>query len=152
MNDNVIERTILIAAPRERVWEALTDPKMVEQWFSPGTSWETVGQGVGARLFVRNKETGEEMYTQVITVFDPPSRLVNSSVPATPGAQPQLTSFTLEEEDGGTRLTLVYSGLESMDEESRRRFIEQSGTGFELMLGNIRAVLEGTPLPMPGGF
>lgn len=151
MDNNVIERTIWIAATRERVWEAITDPKMVEQWFSPGTSWETSGEGVGMKLYVRNPETGVEMYTQIVEVFEPPHRLVQRSAP-TPPETPQVTDYTLEEENGGTRLTMVYSGLESMSEEARRQFIEQAGQGFTLMLGNIKAFVEGTPLPMPGGF
>src|SRR5688572_19975639 len=30
-----IERSIWIAAPRERVWQAVTDPEQVIQWFVP---------------------------------------------------------------------------------------------------------------------
>jgi uncharacterized protein YndB with AHSA1/START domain len=147
MDKPTIERTVWIAAPRERVWDAITDPKQVEQWFSPGTPWVLTEMEVGGRLFVRNKETGEEMYTQVIPVFDPPHRLMLRS-----RAESHESDYTLEEENGGTRLTFVYSGFEGMPEEQRKLFMEQSGTGFDLMLGNIKAVIEGTPLPMPGGF
>jgi uncharacterized protein YndB with AHSA1/START domain len=150
MEPTSIERTIWIAASRERVWDAITDPEQVEQWFSPGTRWELSTMGVGGRLFVRNPETGAEMYTQIIAVFDPPARLVTRSLPNPPDTE-HVTAYTLEEEDGGTRLTMVYS-FEGMPEEKRRTFNQQSGTGFTLMLGNIKGFIEGTPLPMPGGF
>jgi uncharacterized protein YndB with AHSA1/START domain len=151
MEGLAIERTIWIDAPRERVWAAITDPAQVEQWFSPGTKWETVGEGPGMRLFVRNKETGEEMYTQVTEVFDPPHRLVSVSV-ATPPDTPHETSWVLEEENGGTRLTMTYSGFEGMSEDQRATFMTNAGMGFTLMLGNIKACIEGTELPNPGGF
>ena len=39
MSKIVIERSIWIASPRERVWQAVTDPAQIAQWFAPGTSF-----------------------------------------------------------------------------------------------------------------
>ena len=61
-----VERSIWIAAPRERVWRAITDPKQVEQWFSPGTPWRLSALEVGGRLSVYNPETDSDKYIQVI--------------------------------------------------------------------------------------
>jgi hypothetical protein len=58
----------------------------------------------------------------------------------------------LEDEKGGTRLTLVYSGYENLPEEERQASMDRDGMGFTLVLGNIQAVVEGKPLPQPGGF
>jgi uncharacterized protein YndB with AHSA1/START domain len=146
-----VERDIWIAAPRERVWKAITDPEQVGQWFSPGTNWRSTGLHVGARLSVYDPDTDTEMYTQILEVVDPPHRLVTRS-DSHPPEKPFVTAWTLEEENGGTRLLLRFSGYESLPDDTRRGRTEQDGTGFGMMLENIKAQVEGTPLPYPGGF
>lgn len=146
-----IERTIWINASRERVWQALIDPAQVEQWFAPGTTFKTSGEGVGSRLYVEDPETGAEMYTQVLEVFDPPSNLMLRSLVEPP--EPSFTTrYRLEDENGGTRLTLIFSGYEGLPADVRQQAMDENARGFELMLGNIKAVIEGTPLPNPQGF
>lgn len=145
------ERSIWINAPRERVWQALTDPAQVEQWFAPGTTFKSTGSEVGARLYVENSETGAEMYVQILEVVDPPSRLVLRSQPEPP-EMPDVTGYLLIEENNGTRLILTYSMDEGLPEAVRRTNLEQHTVGFGMMLGNVKAVIEGTPLPVPQGF
>jgi uncharacterized protein YndB with AHSA1/START domain len=146
-----IERSIWINASRERVWLALTDPEQVTSWFSPGTPFKTRGTGAGTRLYVENLETGEEMYVQVFEVFDPPHRLILKSQ-VEPPQTPFITSYRLEEENQGTRLTLIFGGYEALPEDVRQQMMNENAAGFELMLGNIKAVIEGLPLPNPQGF
>lgn len=146
-----IERSIWIAATRERVWQAITDPKQIEQWFSPGTSWESTGFEVGARIYVVDSKTGAEMYTQVIELIDPPHKLVTRSQPEPP-AKPETTSYILTEENNGTRLTLLYTGYEGLSDDDRRNRMQQDRMGFGMMLENIKAQAEGRDLPNPQGF
>jgi uncharacterized protein YndB with AHSA1/START domain len=146
-----VERSIWIAAPRERVWHAITDPIQIEKWFSPGTPWRMSALEVGGRLFVPNAETGGEMYTQIIEVVDPPHRFVMRSVPEPPEAT-QVAAYTLHEEQGGTRLVVTSSGYELMPEDVRWNSMEQNAFGFGMMLANVKAVVEGQELPHPGGF
>jgi uncharacterized protein YndB with AHSA1/START domain len=146
-----IERSVWINAPLERVWTAITDPAQVEQWFSPGTSWKSSGSGVGARLYVENPETGAEMYVQVLEVVDPPHQLVTRALPE-PGETSTTTDWRLQEENGGTRLTLIYSGYELMPDDTRQQRMEENAFGFGMMMGNIKAFIEGAPLPQPQGF
>lgn len=146
-----IERQVWINAPRERVWEAITNPDQVAAWFAPGTTFKSTGAHVGARLYVAHPETGAELYVQVLEIVDPPARLVLRSQPEPP--EPSFfTSYRLEEENNGTRLTLVFGGYEGLPEEQREQMMRENGAGFELMLGNIKAFVEGTPLPQPQGF
>jgi uncharacterized protein YndB with AHSA1/START domain len=147
----VIERSVWINAPRERVWTAITDPAQVEQWFAPGTTFKSTGAGVGARLYVENPETGAEMYVQVLEVVDPPKQLVTRALPE-PGETSTTTDWRLQEENGGTRLTLIFSGYELMPDDTRPQRMEENAYGFGMMLGNIKAFIEGTVLPQPGGF
>jgi uncharacterized protein YndB with AHSA1/START domain len=143
-----VERSIWIKAPRERVWNAITDPDQVQQWFSPGTQWSGTGVKVGGRFFVIDAETKAEMYGQVIEELDPPSRFVTRSEEETP----HVTIWTLKDENGGTRLTLTYTGYERDPEDMRHMNMEQNAFGFGMMLQNLKAVIEGAELPYPGGF
>jgi len=147
-----IERSIWIAAPRERVWRAITDPKQIQQWFSPATPWELSALEVGGRLYVYDAENDTEMYTQTIELVDPPHRLVTRSVAEPPDTMVQDTMYTLVEENGGTRLTLTYSGYEQEPDATRWSHMEENSFGFGMMLQNTKAFIEGEALPFPGGF
>ena len=146
-----IERSIWIAAPPARVWRAITDPEQIAQWFSPGTSWDMTKLAVGGRLFVRDAESGAELYPQEITLLDEPHQLALRSI-VDPPETPKLSLYTLREEAAGTRLTITHSGYELDPEGAREPAMEQNAFGFGMMLGNIKAVVEGLPLPTPGGF
>lgn len=146
-----VERHIWIDAPRERVWDALTDPVQIEQWFSPGTPWTLSALAVGGRLFVYDNETQTEMYTQIIEKLDPPHEMVLRSE-VEPTDTPATTTYTLQEEKGGTRLLIMHSGYEGLPEETRQQRLLQDEEGFTMMLGNIKAVVEKTSLPRPSGF
>jgi uncharacterized protein YndB with AHSA1/START domain len=146
-----VERSIWIAAPRERVWSAITDPVQLESWFSPGTSWNLTALEVGGRLFVPDPETGAETNVQVIQLIDPPQRFVTHSLPASPGSS-EVTAYLLQEERGGTRLTITNSGYELLPDDGRWSAMEQNAFGFGMMLENLRAYLESKDLPTPSGF
>ena len=146
-----VERSIWIAAPRERVWNAITDPAHLEIWFSPGTSWKLTALETGGRLFIPDPETGNETNVQVIQLLDPPQRFITHSLPATPGSA-EVTAYLLQEEKNGTRLTITNSGYELLPEDARWSTMEQNAFGFGVMLENLRAYVENQDLPTPGGF
>ncbi len=146
------ERSIWINSPRERVWRAITDPKQLQQWFSPATAWELSALEIGGRMYVKDAETGAEKYGQIIELLDPPHQLVTRQVPEAPSTVVKGTTYTLKEEDGGTRLTITLSGYEQEPEESRWGQIEQDTFGFGMMLQNTKAYVEGQELPFPFGF
>ena len=146
-----VERSIWIAVPRERVWNAITNPAQLENWFSPGTSWKLTALEVGGRLFIPDPETGDETNLQVIQLVDPPHRFVTQSLPASPGSA-EVTAYQLQEERDGTRLTITNSGYELLPEDERWSAMEQNAFGFGMMLENLRAYIESQDLPTPGGF
>ncbi|MAS34722.1 MAG: hypothetical protein CL610_11995 [Anaerolineaceae bacterium] len=146
-----VERSIWIKATRERVWQAITDPDQISQWFSPGTQWRGTGLIEGGRLSVYDAENDTDMYVQVIEKVDPPYQLITRSEPA-PEEVPQTTIWTLQEENQGTRLTITHTGYELQSADERPNNMEQNTFGFGMMLENLRALVEGQELPYPGGF
>jgi uncharacterized protein YndB with AHSA1/START domain len=146
-----VERSIWIAAPREKVWSAITDPAQLENWFSPGTSWKLTALEVGGRLFIPDPETGDETNVQVLQIVDPPEHFVTHALPVSPGSS-EVTAYLLQEERGGTRLTITNSGYEFLPDDGRWSAMEQNAFGFGMMLENLRAYVESSDLPTPGGF
>ena len=146
-----VERSIWVAKSRERVWKAITDPQQIQQWFSPATPWALSAFEVGGRLYVPDAETGAELYVQVIDVIDPPNQFVTRSLPEPPQIV-HITTWTLVEENGGTRLTITHTGYELEQEENRWNNMEQNAFGFGMMMENLQAYLLDTSLPYPYGF
>lgn len=146
-----VERSIWIDAPRERVWQAITDPKQLQQWYSPTTPWLLTALEVGGKFYVYNVETETEMYPQVIELIDPPHQLVTRSV-ANPPETPHGTTWRLDEEKGGTRVIITHSGYELEPDSTRHPNMEQNAFGFGMMLENLKAYNEGKALPYPFGF
>jgi uncharacterized protein YndB with AHSA1/START domain len=146
-----VERSIWIKAPQQRVWQAITDVKQLETWYSPGTPWRLSALEVGGRLGTYDPATTNDKFVQLIELLDPPHRLGLRSVPEPPEV-PELTTYTLSEERGGTRLTLINSGYELKPELGRQAAMEQNSFGFGMLLENVQAFLENRDLPYPWGF
>jgi len=147
-----LERSIWIAAPRERVWQAITDPKQLQPWYSPATEWQLSALEVGGRLYVYNAETERDMHVEIIEVLNPPSQFATRSIPEAPDTIEKNKVYTLTEENGGTRLTLILTGYEQEPDDSRGSRMEENAFGFGMMLQNTKAYIEGDSLPFPWGF
>jgi len=136
MEKLTIERSIWIAAPRERVWQAVTDPAQIAQWFAPGTSFSQNGDIISVRI-------GEtEMEVAVIVLVDPPRQISTRNLPG----MSITTTYTLEEENGGTRFTVIETGFESLSEDARKERLDQDDKGWEMALENLKAFLVGRGL------
>lgn len=146
-----LERSIWIAATQQKVWHAVTNPQAYAIWFSPNSTWELTSLEEGGKLFVRDPETGDELYTQIIEVLDPIQRFVLRTDAATLGAA-ERTDYRLRAEENGTRLTIINTGYTVLGETERDTSMEQNSIGFGMMLENIQAYLEEQPLPYPWGF
>ncbi len=147
-----IKKEIRIEAPILKVWEAITDPAIIEKWFSPGTPWVLTELAVGGRLFVRHPESGAELYVSVLEEIDPPHRVVWHGAENLPNHPENRTTYLLSEDGTGTHLTMLYTGYGNEMTEAFQKMVDQSDPAFDTMLGNIAAVIEGRPLPNPSGF
>ncbi len=142
MQKIAVKRSIWINAPRERVWQAVTDPEQIAQWFSPGASFSQNGNRISVRI-------GEmEMEVAIIELFDPPRQITTRNLPE----RTITTTYMLEEENGGTRFTVIESGYEALPEDTRQQRADQDNKGWEMALENLQAYLDGRSLPHPAGF
>ena len=127
-----------IRAKAERVWTALTDPAFIprfwlgvkaESEFRAGASWRLVFEDG------RVADVGE------ILEAEPPSRLVikwqNQFRPELTAEGPSRCTFTLSEEGGATKLTVLHE----IDKPQSQLIVAVSG-GWPKVLSNLKSLLE----------
>jgi uncharacterized protein YndB with AHSA1/START domain len=93
----MIRREIVLPNPREDVWEALTEPERLEDWFANDVDLD-LRPGGGASFRWSN---GEER-SAIVTEVEPGRRLAFEWE----GDEGEV-EFTLDDDAGGTRLTVV---------------------------------------------
>jgi uncharacterized protein YndB with AHSA1/START domain len=141
-NADEIVSEIEIAAPLERVFQALVDPSQVVKWWGqtgiyrctefqsdlrPGGKWTSAGKdGEGRRFEI----SGE--YLEV----DPPRLLIQSWMATWTGNVVTTVRWELEPAQQGTLVRIRHSGLAAHPE------IAKSYRGWPRMLGWIQALLE----------
>ncbi|WP_247003414.1 SRPBCC family protein [Halosolutus gelatinilyticus] len=121
-DDQSIVITRVFDAPRERVFEAYTDPDLIPEWWAPRRYTTTVDEmevrrGGRWRFSNREPDGGEHAFHGVYHEITPPERLVQTfEYEGMPG-HIALETAAFESVDGGTKLTLeaVYQSTEDRD-------------------------------------
>lgn len=133
--------TTTIDAPPETVWNALTDPETIEQYFfgaAVDTDWE-----VGSSIVFRGEWEGETYEDKGEIQRFEPERVLEythwsplSGKPDVPENYHTVT-YELTDLDGSTELTLTQ---DNSDTEAARDHSEEN---WETVLGNLTELLEG---------
>ncbi|GAA3280685.1 SRPBCC domain-containing protein [Paenarthrobacter aurescens] len=138
--------SITIAAPHEKVWEALTDPALIEQYFL-GTKVTTTWQ-VGDPITYAGEYNGKPYHdTGTILAFDPPKLLrtthysPSSGLPDIPEnhhtVEYSVTEHPAGAQDFGLTTVTITQGNNSSQQE-----VEQSTATWQLVLQNLKEFLE----------
>jgi len=143
MEKLTVEHTIWINAPRERVWRAITDAKEITRWWAD--YWNIPLLEVGATI-----QFGSEAdpMSAMVAVVDPPREF---AIQWPPQAQyhsiPVFTRYVLEEENGGTRVTVSETGFEALPDDIRQQRFDSTAKGYATVMQNLKAYLEGRSIP-----
>lgn len=146
MNDSDrIERSIVIAAPRERVWRALSDAGEFGAWFGADLAGQRFDAGKRARGRITIKGYDHLWFDIVVERIEPQTLLAYrwhpyAIDPAVDYSQeePTLVTFTLADAPGGaTLLTVVESGFDKVPPQRRLEAFRMNSRGWEAQMACI---------------
>jgi uncharacterized protein YndB with AHSA1/START domain len=135
-----IERTIDLAQPPQRVWEALTSAEGLGGWFG---NRATVDLRPGGTAYVEWDDEGHKA-TLTISVVEPPVRFAWTwGIQGLPATDPRRTyvEFTLAPRGGGTRLTVVESGFAQLPDELLGTAYHGNAEGWRTELAELAGYL-----------
>jgi uncharacterized protein YndB with AHSA1/START domain len=137
-----IERTIELAHPPQRVWEALTTAGGLGGWFGDRATIDLRPGGVAQVEW----DMGDKTHTAELTivVVEPPSRFAWTwRIEGTPEGDPRRTyvEFTLTPAGAGTRLTVVESGFAQLPDEFLEAAYQGNSEGWQKELADLTAYL-----------
>ena len=136
-----IERTVELAHPPERVWQALTTAEGLGTWFGNRAEID-LRVGGQAKLAWDSGDTA----TLTIERIEPPRVFGYTwSLYGLPEGDPRRTyvEFTLEPTSTGTTLTMVESGFAQLPEAQHKNAFSSNAGGWTHELGELVAYLDG---------
>lgn len=111
MGDATIQKSIFLAAPKQTVWEFLTDKDKLGSWFF--TADANLAQGRSYELSQKDDDgSPKKMCWGEVLKMDAPNRLEFLFTIAPLGGQMTTVVWELEDAVGGTKLSLTHSGIE----------------------------------------
>jgi uncharacterized protein YndB with AHSA1/START domain len=162
MNTDCIEKTILLRAPRARVWRALADPTEFETWFGfrlqgpfrPGASMRGVIVGTKVNPEIAKAQSQHQGLTmdikiekvqpeEIFSFWWHPHAIARDVDYSDEGFT--LVEFVLREVPEGVLLTLTESGFDKVPLARRATAFDANSQGWQIMLG----VLEEYVAPKP---
>ncbi len=129
-----IEKTVIIKAPRSRVWQAISDIKQFGEWFKVKLDGSfKAGQTIRGTITY----PGYEGHTLEMAIerIEPERLFSYRWHPGDPNddysAEPMtLVEFTLEDVPGGTKLTIVESGFDKIPLSRRAKAFRMNDQGW----------------------
>jgi uncharacterized protein YndB with AHSA1/START domain len=136
---------LYIRTTPEKLWQAITDPAFVRQYFYEQTVESTWKAGAS---YVHHAPDGSVRIEGTIVEIDPPRRLVQTfSCPAkdeTKGDRASRVTWTIEKKDEVCKLTLVHD-----DFDGETATFKSVGRGWNPVLSGLKTLLEtGKPLAL----
>jgi uncharacterized protein YndB with AHSA1/START domain len=142
-DNDVVTAEIFIAAPRERIFEALTDPQQAVRWWGQSSNYRFSKFHMDVRVGGKWSSSGRsEKMGDNITVegefleIDPPRRLAYTWLSSW---MPVITKvfWELESQDKGTVVKLTHTGFAGNADMAKGHSI-----GWSLVLGWLQAFSE----------
>ena len=134
-----IEREIVIKAPVERVWSALTEAEHIGRWFGDAAE---IDLKPGGEMTVSWAKHG--VVSAVVEQVEPPTffsfRWARPAGAKLREGNSTLVEFTLDAEGEQTRLRVVESGFPSLEgtEEEKSRYASGNTEGWAAELDELR--------------
>jgi uncharacterized protein YndB with AHSA1/START domain len=133
-----VRRELVIQAPRERVWGALTEAEQLTRWFPDKAAEVDLRPGGAIRIEWQDGEFDDG----TVEVVEEPSRFVFLWHGGGFDSPQTRVEFTLEAVEGGTRLLVVESGFSRVREDKRASAWKDNDGGWTHELGELKTFLE----------
>jgi uncharacterized protein YndB with AHSA1/START domain len=146
---SAIQKSTFLRAPRSRVWRALTNAQEFGRWFGVDIAG-TFAPGAAVQMTSTLPECAGDVFVVIIERMEPEHtfswrwhpgmhlpEVDYSKEPTT------LVTFTLEEAEGGTRLTVEETGFDAITLARRARVYEENVNGWEYQLKAIAHYVAG---------
>lgn len=132
-----IAKTVFLKAPKATVWAFLTEKEKLARWFHPAEN--DLADGADYALMGQSSEGG--MVKQcwgTVQHWEPPSKLIYSfTVKPLNGVMTTVT-WTLDEIEGGTRLSLLHEGVGDAAGEAAFGLLMALDKGWDEHFGRLR--------------
>ena len=135
MNDT-IEKTRWFAHPIDKVWNAITQTEQVSQWLVP-TDFKAVA---GSNYVLRSTKDDCNVVTGKV-VEATPYKLVYTWINEKSKDVVTTVSWNLVEENEGTTLTMIHSGISGYDANTAPEMIEDYTNGWNRCFNNLGEIL-----------
>jgi len=140
-----VRRSVFIAATREKVWAAVTEPEHLTKWWCTRAEFAQLAAGTEGYFAF----DGYGNLATRIEEVDPPNAvsyrwgqmITDDNADDDHFAQSTVFRFTLDEVEGGTLLTVVESGFETLTDPSRS--MDENRDGWNTELDELVAYLDG---------
>jgi len=140
MSDTTLIKTFIFTATRETIWSFLTEKDKLAQWFHPATSDLVEGEDYA---LVREDDEGMQVKQCWGTVLhmDKPNKLVYSFIIAPFNGAATTVTWTLEEIQGGTKLTLQHEGIREAAGDTAMGLLLALDKGWDQHAGTLRNLI-----------
>jgi uncharacterized protein YndB with AHSA1/START domain len=149
VNTDRIEKSIVLRAPRSRVWQALTDSTKFGAWFGVALDAPFVP---GERVYGHITHEGYQhcLFEAWVVAIEPEHTFtlrwhpyaidVNADYSGEPTT---LVEFQLEAAPEGTRLRVIESGFDQLPPGRRVEAFRMNDGGWEAQMENVRSYVGG---------
>ena len=141
---HTVTRTVLIESPRATVWEALTEPEVMEKWFGDRVGFAKLSPGAAGSIDWDGYGSFPIEITEVV-----PGDAFGFRWSGIPADQLDEYSthvrFTIADAGTGTDVTVIESGFDTLPGGTRyrRARLEQNREGWDVELDELAILLEG---------
>jgi uncharacterized protein YndB with AHSA1/START domain len=137
--------SILIKAPRERVWEEITKTGRIQLAMVNTVLEGTLAPGCKLRYYSANKQ--RVLVVGEVVEIDPPRRFAHTFMFTTRPETPSLVTWELKETSEGCEVTLIHGGW--TDQTQTHKGV---GQGWRDILALLKGVVETGRIPLRTRF
>jgi uncharacterized protein YndB with AHSA1/START domain len=141
---DIIIRKIKVKAPKERVYQALTDPKEIVKWF-PNKIEGSLEVGQRPVLMFTGENHKTSIYVEAATPFSyfayrwvPGASGITGDVLKVPNT---LVEFFIEQIGEETKVTVKESGFASLPAAVAEESFKQNSGGWEYMISRLEKLM-----------